>query len=167
MSEFYESNDMIEDEYDNSSIDINVQKFKFKYNELKKLLNHLISLYILFEDDFYVNKNDQSKYLKICNIMELCRIFHDYYLCRNFSILSTAYHIIEKSVITDDIVDEDLFMYCTAYIFIKLNDEPHKHEELFYLILDISEYYEKYLYNHSKYLFDMIELEEELDNISL
>lgn len=81
--------------------------------------------------------------------------------------LESAHHILQKSMITDDILDEDLFMYCKAYIFIKINDETHKHDELFDNILYISNYHNYYLSGSLTNIINMIEFEESFQSFSI
>jgi hypothetical protein len=95
--------------------------------------------------------------------MELCRLCHDFFLCRNMSILHSANHILEKLVITDDSPKDEVFMYISAYILQLLELEPHKHQELFDLIIYVSQYYELYM---RRDIFSMIELEESISNLS-
>jgi hypothetical protein len=162
------------------------QKIQRNYYEIKKILYTLISSMIIFEDDFYLTHEDIPKFLNFHNIIDLSYIFRQYYLLHQTYMLDTAYHIIEKSMITDDdlrcnsvlpshvkgsnrvdMLDEDLFMYMKAYIFIKLNDEPHKHEELFDLLMDISEYHTQYLCGNMKEIVNSIEFEETFHQLSI
>ncbi len=173
MSELYESS-MEMDIEENIEGEDDIEEFKLKYNELEKLFHTLVSSYIKSEKDFYLKTDNISNFLKIDNIMEMCRLFHDYYLCNQTSILSIANNILEKSIITNNILNQDLDLdlYCKAYIFVKINDEPHKHEELIDLTLIVSKYYSKYIQNQSKYnqnimknSFDMSQLEDALKSV--
>jgi hypothetical protein len=163
MSEFYESTNM--DLCDNESI--NLENIKSKYFETKKMLFTLLSFFEMFEDDFYLTINDIQKFLTFHNIMDLSYIFQSYYILQNYDMLESAHHIIQKSMMTDDILDEDLFMYCKAYIFIRINDETHKHDELFDNILYLSNYHNHYLSGQLANIISMIEMEESFISFSL
>ena len=122
---------------------------------------------ILFEKDFYLIEKDIPKFLNIHNIMDLSHILYQYYLLNQSHFLDSAYHIVEKSIITDDILDEDLFMYTKAYILITINDEPHKHDELCNLLIDISQYHTQYLNGTLQNIIHTIEFEESFHNLSI
>ncbi len=143
------------------------EKLKYNYYEIKKLLHTFLSFMIMFEDDFYLIEKDIPKFLNIHNIMDLSYIFRQYYLLNQSHMLDSAYHIVEKSMITDDILDEDLFMYTKAYILIKINDEPHKHEELFDFLLEISIYHTQYLNGTLQNVINSIEFEESFQYLSI
>ena len=142
-------------------------KFKGKYSSLKIELYHFCDCLHIFDHEFHISRNEVKSYLTISNIMELCRIIHDYFLCRDISILSSATHILEKIVVTDDSPKDEVDMYISAYLLITIESEPHKHEELFNLIVDVSQYYEMYLKGYEKMIFDMISLEETFEDFSL
>ncbi len=165
MSEFYGNMD-IDNNHDKPTIETNMVIFKEKYFSLKKELIHLCESLILFDSESPFQKSEIIPFLTIDNIMELCRICHDYFLCRNQSILLSAQHILDKIVITDDSPKDELHMYFTAYIFMTIEVEPHKHDVLFDLIMDVSNYYATYLHGHEKLVFDMITLEESLSTLS-
>ncbi len=141
--------------------------FKSKYDVLKIELRHLCDGLILFDYDFPMKEADIAAFLTIDPIMELCRIFHDYFLCHDTAIYTSAEHITNKMVITDDSPKEDVMMYIQAYIFMSIETEPHKHQDLFDMIIDVSQYYEKYFKNDPCAIFSMIQLEESLENMGL
>lgn len=163
MSEFYESINM--ELCDNESI--NIEIVKSKYFEIKQMLFTLLSFYEMFEDDFYLTTSDILKFLNFHNIIDLSYIFQSYYILQNHDMLESAHYILQKSMMTDDILDEDLFMYCKAYIFIKINDETHKHDELFDNILYISNYHNHYLSGSLTNIINMIEFEESFQSFSI
>ena len=164
MSEFFEESSIYMD-IDRDDEDFEIMKSK--YFEIKKLLSTLLSFFMIFEDDFYLSISDIQKFLTFTNIMDLSYIFHSYYVLQNYTMLESAHHILEQTMMVDDILDEDLFMYCKAYIFIKINDEPHKHEELFDNILFISNYHNHYLSGSLENIINIIEIEESFNSISL
>lgn len=143
------------------------EKLKYNYYEIKKLLHILLSFMILFEDDFYLIEKDIPKFLNIHNIMDLSYIFRQYYLLNQSYMLDSAHHIIQRSMITDDILDEDLFMYTKAYLLITINNEPHKHEELFDFLLEISMYHTQYLNGTLQNVIQSIEFEESFQHLSI
>lgn len=168
MSEFYQDIDMNEsNNMDLCMIHQSIELFKPKYYLLKNTLHQLCNSFILFDHDCPIGESELNDYLTIENIMELCRICHDYFLCRNQSIILSAQHILDKIVITDDSPKDELYMYFTAYIFMIIVNEPHKHQDLFDLIMDVSNYYSIYLNGQEKIVFEMIGLEEMLSNIRL
>ena len=160
MSELF-SNEM-DLEVDESPT-VNLTQCKQKYFALKIELYHFLDSVLLFDPTFHISRHEVKSYLVVANIMELCRLCHDFFLCRNMSILHSATHILEKLVITDDSPHDEVFMYISAYILQLLELEPHKHQELFDLIMDVSSYYELYM-RHD--IFAMIELEESISNLS-
>ncbi len=157
-------NNKMEIETENNQL---FDKIKFNYYEIKKLLHTFLSFLIILEDDLYLTNKDISRFLNIHNIMDLSYIFRQYYLLNHHHILESAYHILQKSVITDDILNEDLFIYTKAYILIKINDEPHKHEELFDYILEISRYHTEYINGTLQNLINSIEFEESFHDLSI
>lgn len=161
MSEFYEFTNM------DICQEISIETVLYKYNEIKKILHTLLSFFEMFEDDFYLSKNDILKFLTFHNIIDLSYIFRSYYLLQNHDMLESAHYILQRTMITDDILDEDLFMYCKAYILIKINEEPHKHEELFDNILDISEFHTDYLSGKLTNIISMIEFEDSFHTLSI
>ncbi len=165
MNEFYQDNSSHMN-IDNDNLEI----VKSKYFEIKKLLFTLLSFFEMFDDDFYLTINDIQKFLNFHNIIDLSYIFHSYYILQNHDMLESAHHILQRTMMTDDILDEDLFMYCKAYIFIRINDEPHKHEELFDNILYISNYHNHYLSGQLTniiHIIHMIEFEESFQSFSI
>jgi hypothetical protein len=156
MSEFYPFR---------SQEESNIELFKTKYNALKVELYQLCDGLILFDHDCPFSTSEVSRYLIIENIMELCRICHDYFLCHNISILSSAQHILDKIVLTDDSTKDELHMYFTAYLFMNIESEPHKYQDLFDLIMDVSNFYATYLNGQEKMVFEVISLEESISNM--
>ncbi len=161
MSEFYEPNNM------DICEETNVEMIKSKYFETKKMLFTLLSFFEMFDDDFYLTTSDIQKFLTFHNIIDLSYIFQSYYVLQNHDMLESAHHILQRTMMTDDILDEDLFMYCKAYILIKINDETHKHDELFDNILYISNYHTHYLSGQLANIISMIEFEESFQSFSL
>lgn len=164
MSEFYEPANMDICDSEDTNME---EKIKTIYFKTKKNLSILLYSFMNFEDDFYLTNNDIQKFLNFHNIMDLSHIIHSYFVLQNCDMLEIAHHIIKKSMMTDDILDEDLFMYCKAYILIKINDEPHKHDELFDNILFISNYHNHYLSGLLENVIKMIEFEEDFNSFSL
>ena len=161
MSEFYESTNM------EICQEISIETVISKYNQIKKMLHTLLSFFEMFEDDFYLTIPDIQNFLTFHNIIDLSYIFRSYYLLQNHDMLESADYILQRTMITDDILDEDLYMYCKAFILIKINEEPHKHEELFDNILDISEFHTHYLNGHLTNVINMIEFEDSFNTLSI
>jgi hypothetical protein len=162
--------------YDNQDMDVkmtvdqetnNIETFKNKYHALKVELYHLCNALVLFDHDCPIKSSEIMSFLTIENIMELCRICHEYFLCRNISMITSAQHILEKVVITDDSPKDEIYMYFIAYLFMIIDSEPHKHMELYDLIIDVSNYYYIYIKsngNEERMIFEMISLEESMNN---
>lgn len=170
MSEFFEENSSSHMNIEDNNIDIdndNFENIKSKYYEIKRILHTLFSFFIMFEDDFYLTLSDIRKFLNFHNIIDLSYIIHSYYILQNNDMLESAHHILQKSMMTDDILDEDLFMYCKAYTLIKINDETHKHNELFDNILYISNYHNHYLSGKLENIINMIQFEESFNILTL
>ena len=151
----------------NNKMDIFNDEIKYNYYEIKRLLETFISFLLIFENDFYLTQKDVSKFLNIHNIFDLSNIFYQYYILNQSNILEYSNYIIENVVITDDIDNKDLFTYAKAYILIKINNEPHKHEDLFDLLIYLSQYYTQYLEGMLNNIISSIELEEGLYNLSI
>lgn len=159
MNEFYQQTLFIDDD--------NLNIIKSKYYEIKQMLHTLLSFFEMFDDDFYLTTSDIQKFLNFDNIMDLSYIIHSYYVLQNDDMLKSAHHILIRTMMIDDILDEDLFMYCKAHIFIKINDEPNKHDELFDNILYISNYHTHYLNGKLINILHMIEFEESFNTLTL
>ena len=163
MSEFYSNQDMDMDMDMEQTLSVDRIQCKEKYQNLKVELYHFFDSILLFDPSFHISRHEVKLYLVVENIMELCRLCHDFFLCRNISILHSAQHILEKLVIIDDSPKDEVFMYISAYTLQLLELEPHKHQELFDIMMDVSQYYELYM---RKDIFAMIELEESIENLS-
>ncbi len=166
MSEFYEMDMDMDMDQDQDSTK-NLHLFKNKYYLLKEEIRLLSETLIIFDSDFHVTSSEISQYLTIENIMELSRIVHDYFLCQDHSVLLCAQHILDKLVIIDNSPKDEVDIYISAYLFMNIESEPHKHQNLFDLILDVSNYYEMYVKGQEKMVFEMISLEETLSNVNI
>ncbi len=157
MSEFYPQNSVMR------------TTFKDKYHALKVELYHLCNALLLFDHDCPFKDSEIMPFLTLENIMELCRICYEYFLCQNQSMMLSAQHILEKVVITDDSPKDEIHMYFTAYLFTIIDDKPYENMELYDLIIDVSNDYVTYIRgsNEERAIFEMIELEESMINFTL
>ena len=145
-----------------------LENFKDQYHALKVELYHLCNALILFDSDCPIQTSDLSGFLTIENIMELCRICHQYFIELNYSIMISAQHILGKIVLTDDSPKDEVYMYFIAYLFTLLDSEPHRHMELYDLLMNVNKSYNSYIEGcDPRMIFQMIELEEAITNITL
>jgi hypothetical protein len=166
MSEFYEEDiDMNESNFE-SKFDI----FKNKYFTFKKNAKILIEKYRL-EERLITNPEDVSNFLTIHTLMNVVLIYHDYFLCHKYSLLTTAEHILEKNAyLNNNIISlskDDKNIYISAFIFVNSSYSLMEYNDFIQEILDLSNYYESYCKNETKNMVSMIELEESIDLLSI
>lgn len=152
MSEFYDEN---EENY--------VEIFKTKYYILKNKLNNFLDI------GYQLDRNIKKSYLTIHNIMDLVLIYHNFYLCHEYSLLLSAEKIIEKmeNIHISQTLPENIYMYISALIFCKTHNSLTVYDNIIQNILEFSNYYYIYCQNNSQNIIQIIELEEELSNINI
>ncbi len=167
MSEFYEEDVHMNNEF-NFEMHFNI--FKNKYFTFKKNVKIFIEKYRL-EERIITNPQDVSNFLTIHNLMNLVLIYHDYFLCHKYSLLSTAEHILEKnSYLNNNIISlskDDKNMYISAFIFVNSSYSLMEYNDFIQEIFDLSNYYESYCKNETKNMVAMIEFEESFDSLSI
>jgi hypothetical protein len=149
MSEFYEEN--------------NIEIFKTKYYILKNKLKNLL------DNIYQLDGKIKKSYLTIHNIMDLVLIYHNFYLCHEYSLLLSAEKIIEKmeNIDISRTLPENMYMYISALIFCTTHNSLTVYDNIIQNILEFSNYYYIYCQNNSQNIIQIIELEDELSNIDI
>ncbi len=170
MSEFYQEDIHMTDDIEENNFEKRFCIFKHKYVSFKNILKNIIQNFIL-EQRIIINNKDITNFLTIHNIMNLVVIYHDFFLCNKYSLLSTGEHILEKnSHLSNNITSlskDDKNMYISAFIFVNSYYSLIKYDEFIQNIIDLSNYYESYCKNETKNMVSMIELEEAIDLLNI
>jgi hypothetical protein len=163
MSEYYDSNHMIDDDFD-----MKFNTFKSKYFVCKNQINDLLINYMNTQR-LYLNVKNKSAFLNIHNIMNLVIIYHDYWFCSKKSLLITAEEILEKynQIHIIELSNDEINIYISAFIFVNSNYSLMEYNDFIQNILDLSQYYESYCKNSNKSMIEMIEFEEVFDTLAL
>jgi hypothetical protein len=160
--EFYSNED---------DFDMRFNTFKSKYFASKKIINDLLTNYII-ENRLHINDKNKSTFLNIHIIMNLVIIYHDYWYCNKKSLLLTAEEILEKYNQNhingfNGLSNDEINLYISAFIFVSSNYSLMEYNDFIQNILDLSEYYESYCKNSNKNMIEMIEFEEAFDTLTL
>lgn len=118
-----------------------------------------------FSDGFHINQTELRMVVSIENIMELSRLFHDAMLCRNYEILQSAYHIIDRSVLTDDSPKDEVCLYFNAHLILTLFESLALFDEFIQKLISLSQYYQSYVQGNLKDFYDFIEMEEMMEDL--
>lgn len=167
MSEFYQEDINMDGEND---FEKKFEIFKYKYFTFKQNIKILIEKYKL-EERLITNPEDVSNFLTIHILMNIVLIYHDYFLCHKYSLLSTAEHILEKNAhLNNNIISlskDDKNIYISAFIFVNSYYSLLEYNDFIQEILDLSNYYESYCKNETKNMVSMIEFEESFDLLNI
>ncbi len=144
-----------------------IDVFKTKYYEIKKIIIDVLNYFIRNHNEFCLSTNERKQIVNINFIMELSKLFHDYFLCHFRHIYEDSYNNIYSTMIVDDSSVEDLQIYASSYIFIEFVDNNIEYDEIIRKLLDLADDYATYLYNSDIDVFQMIEMEESMDGLSV
>ncbi len=141
--------------------------FKEKYYILKKIIIDVLNYFIRNHIQFTLTTNERKQIVNIHFIMELGKLFHDYYHCHYHHIYEDSYNNSNDRMITDDSSVEELQIYASSYIFIEFVDDNVQYDDIIRKLLELMDDYATYLYDSDNDIFQIIEMEETMNGLSI
>lgn len=133
--------------------------------EVAKVFEHMNM--DMFGEGFYINPVELTMVIQIENIMEICRLFHDALLCRDHTIVQSAYHIIDKILLTDETPEAEICIYYNAHLILIVFESLSLFEDLIQAMIALSQYYQSYLLGYDQHFFQYVSMEEMMENLRI